>query len=214
MDKNKFLNEIVFGWIKRDFERMMTEIPVRPGQPGNINFFLALCVMVSMEHLGGFLLGEDRKFENVKEYVDKCFSNPREYPIEILKDIYRNGLAHEFFPRGAVSRANERPPVFVDDKIGIVLDAETLANDFLNSLDKFKDELDETKYNQRMQEIRQKIEDQLTRHKSIIDGLPKKSISSISTSTTFVTSESTLPPPISTPPPPEDEDEDEEITQN
>ncbi len=204
MNKDEFLNKYVFGWIKRDFERMMTGVRVHPGQPGNIDFFLALCVIVSMEFLGGFLLGEDRKFGNVKEYIDKCFSNPREYPIKILKDIYRNGLAHEFFPRGAVSRTNERPPLFVDDKIGIVLDAETLANDFLNSLDKFKDELDETKYNQRMQEIRQKVEDQLTKHRSIIDGLPKKSITSISiSSTTSVANESP-----STPPPPEDEDEE------
>lgn len=208
MDKNQFLNEIVFGWIKSDLERMKNEVPVRPGQPGNINFFLALCVLVSMEHLGGFLLGEDKKFENVKKYINKCFSNPGDYPIEILKDIYRNGLAHEFFPRGAVSRANERPPIFVDNKIGIVLDAETLANDFLNSLDKFKTELDETKYNQRMQQIKQKVRDQQANHKSIIDSLPRKS--AISTSTGSATSESpSSPPPISAFP----DDEDEE-TQN
>jgi len=158
-----------------------------------------------MEFLGGFLLGKNRKFENVKEYIDKCFSRAEEYQIEILKDIYRNGLAHEFFPSGgAVSRANKRPPLFVDDEIGIVLDAETLANDFLNSLDKFKDELDETKYNQRMKEIRQKIKVQLAGHKSIIGGLPKKSITPISTSSaTSVTSEGP-----STPPPPEDDDEE------
>jgi hypothetical protein len=210
MNKDEFLRTIVLGWIKRDVERMKDEVPVRPGQPGNINFFLALCVLISMEFLGGFLFGQDRKFENVKEYINKCFSDAGEYPIEILKDIYRNGLAHDFFPRGAVSRANEHPPIFVDSKIGIILDAETLANDFLNSLDKFKNELDETKYKQRMQQIQQKVKDQQTKHKPIIDRLPTKSATRISTSTTSVTSESpsSPPPPVSTLPPPEDENQE------
>lgn len=210
MDKTRFLDDVVFGWIKKDFERMIKEMPVRPRQAGNINFFLALCVLVSMEHLGGYLLGKDKGFEgNVKEYINRCFPNPREYPIEILKDIYRNGLAHEYFPRGAVSRSNERPPIFVDDRIGIVLDAETLANDFLNSLEKFKDELDEVKYKKRMQEIKQKIKDRQDKNKQIINNLPKKptSTNSITASITIVTGERIPFKPISTTPPHE-EDED------
>ena len=175
-----------------------------------LNFFIALCVSVSMEHLGSFLLGEDGNFEkNVKEYIDKCFSNPGEYPIEILKDIYRNGLAHEFFPRGAVSRAGERPTIFVDDKIGIVLDAQTFAKDFLDSLDKFKTELDNAKYDQRMQQIKQKVRNWQAEHKSIIDNLPKKSVASISTntSTSSATSEGpSIPPPVSIPPGDEDKE--------
>jgi len=214
MNKDKFLKDIVFGYIKRDLERMVSEVPVRPRQHGNINFFLALCTLVSIEYLGGFLLGEDKGFEdNAREYVDRCFPNPEEYPIEILKEIYRNGLAHEFFPRGAVSRANERPPIFVDSKIGVVLDTETLVNDFLNSLDKFQDEIDEAKYNQRMQQMEQKVKYWQTQYKSIIDTLPKKSANSISTSTTSTTSAASssrapmASPPISRLPLSEEEEE-------
>jgi len=208
MNRDIFLNEIVFGWIKRDFERMVGEIPVRPGEAGNINFFLALNVLASMESLGGFLLGEDRKFEeNTKEYISRCFSNPGEYKIEILKDIYRNGLAHEFFPRGAVSRDGEHPAIFVDGKIGIVLDAETLANDFLSSLEKFRSELDEEKYNSRMQELKQSTQRFLSAHEEIIDNLPKKTTTtSINTSTSSVSNESDSYSAVSTPPPFEKEE--------
>jgi len=206
MNKNVFLNEIVFGWIKRDFERMISEIPVRPGEAGNINFFLALNVLASMESLGGFLLGRDRGFEgNVREYINKCFLKPEEYKIEILKNIYRNGLAHEFFPRGAVSRAGEHPAIFVDNKIGVVLDAETLVNDFLGSLEKFRSELDEEKYNSRMQELKQSTRRFLSAHEEVIDNLPKKTTTtSINTSTSSVSRASGSPLAISTPPPPEE----------
>ncbi|GAI41398.1 unnamed protein product, partial [marine sediment metagenome] len=202
MDRDKFLNEVVFGWIKRDFERMITELPVRPREAGNINFFLALCVLTTMEFLGGFLLGKNRKFEkNVEVYIDKCFSNSEEYPIGILQDIFRNGLAHEFFPRGAVSRDNEHPAIFKDDKIGIVLDAETLSKDFLNSLDNFREQLDDKKYNSRMEQLKETIKKWQDKHKKIIDDLPKKTTLSISNSSSSVASDSNDSyPKITTPP--------------
>jgi hypothetical protein len=212
MDKDKFLNEIVLGWMKRDLERMIKEIPVRPGEAGNINFFLALDVLVSTEFLGGFLLGGDRGFEkNVEEYINKCFSEPGEYKIEILKDIYRNGLAHEFFPRGAVSRSGGRPAILIDDKIGIVLDAETLANDFLSSLEKFRLELNEGKYNLRMQGLKKSAKYFLDTHKEIINKLPQKittsTTTSISTSSSSVSEADNLDLVISTPPQDDGEEE-------
>ena len=189
MKKEEFINKYVLGWIKRDFERMTKDIPVRPNESGNIGFFLTLSVLVSIDALGGFLLGEDKKFYgNVKEYISKCFKNPEEYPIEILQDIYRNGLAHDFFSRGAVIRNNSRPAIFRDKKIGVTLDAETLANDFLESLNKFSEVLTEENYQKRSIQIEGKIKDWVNKRKEMIDSLTEKDAPRFSTSTTNATS--------------------------
>ncbi|MBU2598894.1 MAG: hypothetical protein KKC53_07005 [Actinobacteria bacterium] len=210
MDKTRFLNDIVFGWIKKDFERMLQRIKVIPSGQGNINFPLALCVLVDMEYLGSFLLGGDCGFNNCAgKYVQKCFKKPNEYPIEILGDIFRHGLAHEYFARGGICREGIRPAVFNDEKIGVILDAETLVKDFLDSLEKFKDELSEEKYKIRMAQAKETIREKLDKHQELINNLPKKPTptNSISASTTIVTGESIPFKQISTPPSHE-EDED------
>ncbi|MDD5415413.1 MAG: hypothetical protein PHE48_00195 [Candidatus Daviesbacteria bacterium] len=172
MNLDTFLNKIVFGWIKHDLERMTTEIPALDGAVGNINFPLALCVLAYMEYLGGFLLGEEGNFtDNSKEYIDKCFVHKDEYPIDILRDIFRNGLAHEYFARGAISRNNLRPAVYKQSGVGAILDVETLVKDFLDSLDKFKTQLTEEKYKERMSKALDEIKRFKTKHTTLIDGL-------------------------------------------
>lgn len=189
MKKDEFIDKYVFGWMKRDFERMIEEIPVVPNEAGNIGFFLALSVLVSMDALGGFLLGKAKLFEgNVKEYIGKCFRNSEEYPIEILQDVYRNGLAHDFFSRGAVTRDNSCPAIFRDKKIGVTLDANTLAKDFLESLNKFSEVLTEENYQKRSKQLEEKIKKCIIANKRIIDTLPEKDAPTFSTSTTDVTS--------------------------
>ena len=172
MDSNTFLNKIVFGWIKNDLERMTTQVPARNGQDGNINFPLALCTLSYMEYLGGFLLGEEGDFtNNATEYIDKCFSHKNEYPIDILRDIFRNGLAHEYFARGAISRNNLRPAIYKQSGVGAILDVETLVTDFLNSLNEFKTQLTEEKYQKRMSRALNEIERFKTKHKTLVDCL-------------------------------------------
>lgn len=172
MDLDTLLNKIVFGWIKHDLERMTTEIPALDGAVGNINFPLALCVLAYIEYLGGFLLGEEGNFtNNATEYIDKCFTHKNEYPIDILRDIFRNGLAHEYFARGAISRNNLRPAVYKQSGAGAILDVETLVTDFLDSLDKFKAQLTEEKYQKRMSKALDEIERFKTKHKTLIGGL-------------------------------------------
>ena len=208
MDKTRFLNDIVFGWIKKDFERMLQRIKVIPGGEGNINFPLALCVLVDMEYLGSFLLGNDCGFNNCAgKYVQKCFKKPNEYPIKILGDIFRHGLAHEYFARGGICREGKHPAVFNDEKIGPILDAETLVKDFLDSLEKFKDELSEEKYNIRMAQAKETIRAKLDKHRELINNLPKKSANSISDSPTIVTGES-IPFKQKTTASPHEEEED------
>lgn len=209
MDKTRFLDDIVFGWIKKDFERMLQRIKVIPGGEGNINFPLALCVLVDMEYLGSFLLGSDCGFNNCAgKYIQKCFKKPNEYPIKILGDIFRHGLAHEYFSRGGIRREGKHPAVYNDEKIGVILDAETLVKDFLDSLEKFKDELSEEKYMIRMAQAKETIRVKLYKHRELINNLPKRTTptNSISASTTIVTGESIPFKPISITPPHEEED--------
>ena len=174
MDRQTFLGTVVFGYIKKDLENMRDRIRPQPAAIGNINFPLALCVLAYMEYLGSFLLGRYTSFaQSVQEYISKCFTNPSDYPVEILRDIFRNGLAHEYFARGGISRDGGKPAVYKEVE-GAVLDAETLVNDFLESLDKFKQELEDDK--------------------DLIDQLPIRVV----TSTTRSSGASGYPKPIST----------------
>lgn len=153
MKQKDFLSNIVFGWIKHDLENMKNEIPPHSKEVGNIHFPLTICVLSYMEYLGSFLKGEEGNFtENVRLYIDECFHNSGEYQIDILRDLFRNGLSHEYFARGAISRDGEHPAMYKDKTFGVILDAETLVDDFLSSLDVFKDRLDKTKYEDRMKE--------------------------------------------------------------
>jgi len=178
MDINAFLEKIVFGWIKNDLERMTKEIPARNGAVGNINFPLSLCVLAYMEYLGGFLLGRKGDFtHNVEEYLERCFQKSEEYPIDILRDIFRNGLAHEYFARGAISRNGLRPPVYKHKEAGAILDVETLIEDFLSSLEKFKMELSKENFDERMRLAKDEIERMRDKHKQIIDSLSEGQVS-------------------------------------
>lgn len=199
MDLERFLKEIVFGWIKNDLERMTTAIPARSGEVGNINFPLALCVLAYMEYLGGFLLGEARGFDNnVREYITQCFARPDEYPVEILGDVFRHGLAHEYFPRGAISREGRRPAVYSISGIGAILDVETLVNDFLSSLEQFRTKLTEANYQRRMRSALQRIENMKNTYSAVINSLPTRSVTtSTSTSASGV---SGYPGPMTTDP--------------
>jgi len=197
MDLNIFLDKIVFGWIKNDLERMTTAIPARSSEVGNINFPLALCVLSYMEYLGGFLLGKDRGFaENTGTYITQCFERPSEYPIEILRDIFRNGLAHEYFARGAISREGNRPAIYKEPMIGAILDVDTLVNDFLRSLEQFKTKITESNYQKRMDSAMKKIEQMKGSYSALIDGLPVRSYAGVSTTTSRASGASGYTGPI------------------
>lgn len=194
MDRQTFLDTVVFGYIKKDLENMRDKIRPQTATIGNINFPLALCVLAYMEYLGSFLLGHPAGFsQSVRKYISKCFTNPDEYPVEILRDIFRNGLAHEYFARGGISRDGERPAVYKEVG-GVILDSETLVNDFLESLNKFKQELEDGIYTQRVNRAESSITDRNARNKDLIDQLPGRVI----IPTTRSSGASGYPRPIST----------------
>ena len=160
MNKQQFLDEIIFGWMKNDLERMAKEIPTNSGMVGNINFPLALCVLTYIESLGSYLLGKDKQEykTTVGHYISQCFSRPGEYNAELLGVFFRHGLAHQYFSRGAISRVGKRPAVVKDDKYGLILDIDTLMSDFLESLDAFRNKLTDENYLSRMTEISKELE--------------------------------------------------------
>ena len=175
MDKTRFVNEVVLGWMKNDLTRMRDSIRPVSSEVGNINFPLALCVLSYMEYLGGFLLGKDIDYvTNVNEYINTCFSNAEEYPPQILGDLIRHGLAHDYFPRGAISRNGKHPAIYKGRMYELVLDAETLVNDFIDSLSIFVNKLDNQKYETRMKIAMDRIEELKLKHKYYIDGLPSQ----------------------------------------
>lgn len=172
MNKIDFINDVVLGWMKSDLIRMRDTIRPDRSEVGNINFPLALCVLSYMEYLGGFLQGTDKKFTgNVQEYISICFKNPEEYPVEILRDLIRNGLAHDYFPRGAISRNGKHPAIYKGKTYYLVLDAETLVNDFIDSLDTFVKKLGDDKYNMRIKKVLTKIDEFKEQYKDYINDL-------------------------------------------
>lgn len=145
-------------WMRSDIEAMKNN---------NINFPLALSVLAYMEFLGSIFTGNplgDR--ENADEYMKECFENKRnDYPIEVLWDVFRNGLAHEYFARGGVANGNERPAIQVGADGLKVLYSKTLADDFLESLKIFETKLSQEKLDVRLSKLVKGTEDLTQKHK-------------------------------------------------
>ncbi len=181
MDKMEFFNKIIDGWIKKDVERMLSDIPAADGIIGNINFPLALCILSYINALGCFLIGADPNNTeiSIRIFIEKCFGvHTNEYNPKILSFLFRHGLSHSYFPRGGISRNNTRPPLYKEQINGEeipILDTETFARDFLESLDIFKNVLDDNKYILRTDQIKKEIKENCIRHRSIINALPKRS---------------------------------------
>lgn len=172
MTKDEFLNQIVFGWIKEDLENISRIRTVIPGE-GNANLPLAMCIVIYMDHLGSYLLGTYAGLEtNIRAFLT-CFKNPLGYPPELLNDLFRNGLAHDYFARGGISRDGTRPPMINVSGKGVILDADTLLVDFFESLDVFKTKLTEENFEKRFTEAKGIMEKRYETHQAIIDKLPK-----------------------------------------
>ena len=170
MNRQKFLDDVIFGWMKNDLERMSKAIPSNNGKLGNINFPLALCVLTYIESLGSYLLGAD--LQNYKKvaghYINQCFDRPNDYDSELLGEFFRHGLAHQYFSRGAISREGKRPPIVKDERYGLILDVDTLLFDFINSLNVFKEKLTDENYQSRMVEISNDLESKKIKYDQVI----------------------------------------------
>lgn len=144
-------------WMRGDIEEMKKH---------NINFPLALSILAYMEFLGSIFTGDplsDRK--NADEYMKECFDDKKEnYPIEVLWDVFRNGLAHEYFARGGVANGNARPAIQIGPDGLKVLYSKTLADDFLESLKVFEKKVSQEKLDIRLAKMIQKIDELTKKH--------------------------------------------------
>jgi len=173
MNKIDFLNIVVFGYIKKDLEAIKSYIPRKSGEPGNVNFPIALCILSYMEYLGGFLTGFDWNYtENIKAYLINCFKKSSDYDVTILEEIFRNGLAHDYFARGGVGRDGIRPALYRGWNNEVILDADTLLGDFIISLDTFKEKLTDEIFTERIALAENKIADLNTKYLQAISKLP------------------------------------------
>lgn len=174
MNKNDFINTVVLDWMKNDLLRMKS-LQSSSSEKGNINFPLASCVLSYMDSLGGYLFGTRKGFEaNVEKYINTCFENPGEYNATVLKDLMRNGLIHAYLPGGAISRNGKRPVIYKGRTYKLVLDAETLVNDFIDSLKNFVIKLETEKYEMRSKEEIENMNKFMEKHKDFIAKLERQ----------------------------------------
>lgn len=141
---------VIDGYMLGDLERMIA-IPVVPDQIGNCNFPIVLYIFSCMEFLG-MLVAEtpipDRTGatrDRVWAYMELTFENylqEFEQYRHIFIQIFRNGLAHEFFAKNAgISRQGYT--LFGTSRGGkIVLDADRFYRVFRDSCNNLKSQLD------------------------------------------------------------------------
>ena len=138
--KDYIIEKVAKGYIVGDLERMLG-IKVVPNHDGNANFPIALYTLTSMSFLGSLVA--DREFSNdwerINAYIEVMFLPGDKSEIEPHKtefaNKFRNGLAHEFFPKMAgISRVNDRLMTLSAEGYW-VLDADILAKMFIESVD-------------------------------------------------------------------------------
>ena len=138
--RERIIGKITRGYIVGDLKRML-DIEVIPDHDGNVNFPIALYTLTSMSFLG-YLIAEREllnDWERIDTYIEVMFNSEDKSEIEPHKEEfsnkYRNGLAHEFFPKMAgISRENNQ--LMTQSTEGYwVLDADILAKMFMKSTD-------------------------------------------------------------------------------
>jgi hypothetical protein len=138
--KDFILKKLVKGYIVGDLKRML-DVKVKPNYDGNINFPIALYTFTSISFLG-FLVSKnefEEDWKRINAHIDLFFTPEDKAEIEPHKteftSKYRNGLAHEYFPKmSGISRTNEHL-MTLSSKEYWVLDADVLANMFIRSVD-------------------------------------------------------------------------------
>lgn len=147
---NDFIAEVIDGWMVKDLERLSKDIPHRSGEAGNCNFPIALYVFACIEFLGHLtstvLMSNNQPGytkSRILSYIETFF--PSEFVKEIrpyrrnFVNVFRNGLAHEYFAKSAGISRTEAHPLQINEKGQLVLDTDRFAEAFITSISRFKE---------------------------------------------------------------------------
>lgn len=146
---NNFITEVIDGWMIKDLERLSNDIPHRPSQAGNCNFPIALYVFACIEFLGQLTSntpintrqgGYTR--DSIMGFIDTYFPEDFKQKIQPHRNnfvnIFRNGLAHNYFAKAAGVSRTEAEPLQINDKGMLVLDADRFVEAFKLAIEELK----------------------------------------------------------------------------
>ena len=151
---DRFIAEVVDGWMLGDLKRMVTEIKHYPDSAGNCNFPIALYTFTCIEFLGYLTSptpipdGQGSTFSRIWSYIDSFFSETYKQQLNPYRDrfvnIFRHGLAHEYFAKSAgVSRTH---PKLLREEGGVpILDADRFYDAFRESVVGLKEAVNQDK---------------------------------------------------------------------
>lgn len=146
---DNFVLDIIDGWMVKDLESLLTNIPQQINESGNCNFPITLYVFSCIEFLGQ-LTNATPVNTNVSGYTQNAISNyidnffPDEFKRKLQPyqnsfiNIFRNGLAHNYFAKSAGISRGETTPIQVDKNGCLILDADIFATSFIDSIEKLK----------------------------------------------------------------------------
>lgn len=145
---NGFVAEVIDGWMSRDIERLIKEIPHRRSEAGNCNFPIALYVFACIEFLGQLtseasLPRTGYTQVSIMGFIDNYFPEDFKHKLQPYREnfvnIFRNGLAHNYFAKYAGISRTESEPLQVNSEGMLVLDADRFAEAFNRAIVKLKD---------------------------------------------------------------------------
>src|SRR3989344_8086584 len=145
---NDFISEVIDGWMLKDLESLIS-IPHRQSMAGNCNFPIALYIFSCLEFLGhltspNLITNQQSGYskDRILSYIDNFFTKESTQEIQPYRssfvNIFRNGLAHEYFAKSAGISRTEVNLLQVDNEGRPILDADRFAEAFKYSIDNLK----------------------------------------------------------------------------
>jgi len=147
---NEFITEVIDGWMLTDLRRLLNDIPHRPNAAGNCNFPIALYVFACIEFLGQLTsvtpINTNQggyTTNSIIGFINDFFPDDFKQKIQPYQNnfvnIFRNGLAHNYFAKNAGISRTEIEPLQVNEQGMLVLDADRFAEAFIASIIKLKE---------------------------------------------------------------------------
>lgn len=138
---DNFIAEVVDGWMLGDLERLIKDIPHKKDEAGNCNFPIALYVFSCVEFLGQLTAippidtkkpGYSQKsiIGFIETYFPSNFNKKLQPHKKDFVNVFRNGLAHNYFAKYAGVSRTETDPIGVNSDGMLELDADCFAEAF------------------------------------------------------------------------------------